>query len=71
MWADTIGFCQDLESAAEVDELESSPRYIFAGFAAETIVVLLVPEAVIVYSIEDIDKLWYLLNRVRGRVVYV
>lgn len=42
---------------AEVDELERSSRYIFAGFAAATIVVLLVPEAVIVYSIEDIDKL--------------
>jgi len=47
----------DLESVMEVDELESSPRYIFVGFAAQTIVALLVPEAVILYSIEDIDNI--------------
>lgn len=48
---------QNLESAEGVNELEESPRFVFAGLGAKTVVILLIPEAVMIYSIKDIDIL--------------
>lgn len=50
---------QSLESAEDVNELEEFPRYAFVGLGlgAKTVVVLLVPEAVMIYSIKDTDSL--------------
>lgn len=38
-------------------DLEECPRYALVGFKEKSVIVLLVPDGVIIYSMEDIDNL--------------
>lgn len=46
---------QDLDST--VGDFDEFPRYVLIGFQMETVVVLFIPDAVIMYSIDDIDSM--------------
>jgi hypothetical protein len=40
-----------------MDEILNEPRFALAGFDAQTVLILLTPETVMIFSEEDIDDL--------------
>jgi len=54
-----LGFRSRLKWILEYggEEVEDIPRYVLIGFGAKAVLTLVVPDCVIIYSIEEIDDM--------------